>query len=40
MLPSSGHMRYKFGIYHDPMDEYVYVIGGKDTNSSDTLTLC
>ena len=40
MLDSSGNMRYKFGIYHDHIDQFVYVIGGKDTNSSDNLNVC
>jgi hypothetical protein len=32
-------MRYKFGICHKEGSKFVYVIGGKDTNTSDNLRI-
>ena len=33
MLNGSGQNRYKFAIYHNIGDQFVYVVGGKDGNT-------
>ena len=38
VLKSSGRQRHRFSVHYNMGDEYIYVIGGKDTYNDDNVS--